>query len=59
MRKYQRAIYRAYAEKHNLKASKFVYDSWHNYQVRRVGYRVRMANVRHGTKPKRNWKIVA
>ena len=56
MRKYKRAIYHAYARKNGLKESKFVGDSWDNYQIRKIGRSARRMNQRHGTKPRWKWR---
>ena len=56
MRKYKRAIYRAYAERKGIKASRFVHDSWEYYQTKKFGYGVRKRNILHGTKPRRKWR---
>ena len=56
MRKYRRAIYRAYAESKGLKTSEFVHNSWHRFQVKKIGASLRAAHVRHGTKPRRKWR---
>lgn len=55
MRKYKRAIYRAYAERKGIKASRFVHDSWENYQIKKRGRAVRAFNWWRSTRPKRNW----
>lgn len=59
MRKYKRAIYRAFAERKGIKASKFVHDSWEHDQIKRRGYGTRLINVLHGTKPRRKWRAAA
>ncbi len=56
MRKYKRAIYRAYAERKGLKASEFVYNTWDRLQIKKRGLSMRRANQRHGTKPRYKWR---
>ena len=56
MRKYKRAINRAYAERKGIKASRFVAETWDKLQIRRVGWSARRMNQRHGTKPRNKWR---
>ena len=56
MRKYIRAMYRAYAEKKGIKPSAFVAEQWDRFQKVKYGVTQRRLNVLHGTKPARKWR---
>lgn len=56
MRKYRRTIYRAYAERKGIKASRYVREAWERYQIKKVGRAVRVFNWWRSTRPKRNWR---
>lgn len=56
MRKYIRAMYRAYAEKNGIKPSAFVAEQWDRRQKVMRGAAVRYMNVQHGTKPAYKWR---
>ena len=55
-RKLIRNQFRAEAEAHGYKASKWVHNAWDVYSRHKVGAVTRMRNVEKGTKPKRLWK---
>lgn len=56
MRRIKRSMLRAYAERKGIKPSSFVAETWDKYQIRKLGWAVRRANQRHGTRPKRKWR---
>lgn len=55
MRKYQRAILRARAEKQKCKASKYVHDEWVKYQLSFRDPKTVAANKARATHKKENW----
>ena len=55
-RKLIRNQFRAEAEAHCYKASKWVHNAWDVYSRQKVGAVTRMKNVAKSTKPKRLWK---
>ena len=56
MRKYQRAILRARAEKQKCKSSKYVHDEWIKYQLSFRDPRTVAMNKARATHKKSNWK---
>lgn len=55
-RKLIRNQFRAEAEAHSYKASKWVHNAWDLYSRQKLGATARMKNVARGTKPKKLWK---
>ena len=56
MRKYQRAILRAQAEKKKCKASNYVREEWLKYQLSFRSPKEVAINKGRGTRKKKNWK---
>lgn len=56
MRKYQRAILKARAEKLKCKSSKYVHDEWIKYQLSFRTPKTVAMNKARATHKKRNWK---
>lgn len=56
MRKYQRAILRAQAEKKRCKSSKYIHDEWIKYQLSFRNPKTVAMNKARATHKKRNWK---
>ena len=56
MRKYQRAILKARAEKQKCKSSKYVHDEWIKYQLSFRDSKTVAINKARGTRKKKNWK---
>ena len=56
MRKYQRAILKAQAEKKKCKASKYVHEEWVKYQLSFRTPKEVAINKGRATHKKKNWK---
>lgn len=56
MRKYQRSILKAQAEKKRCKVSKYVHDEWTKYQLSFRSPKQVAMNKARGTRKKSTWK---
>lgn len=55
MRKLRRKMLRYEAEHRHVKASQFIKEQWHRYQIRQVGDAARTAHITRGTHKKSTW----